>query len=374
MTTVLVVDDEPVNCLVLDAMLAPEGYVVRSAATGEEALAMLAESPVDVVLMDLSLPGIDGVEACRRIRAMPGGELVPVVVVTAHGEREARIRAKAAGADDFLAKPVDEAELLARVKNLTRVKALHDLRARRHEALTRELAERSEQLLRAERLATLGTLASAVGHELNNLDAALTLALRGVELAAMRGAPPGEDDLATMQSCVRAVRSHASQLLSLGRPGTERVEVFDLAELLREVIGTLSGIGRLRGVDARAELPDEGVAIVGARTRVMQVFLNLLLNAADAVAGNEDRPRRVRVRVQLVDGRARCAVDDSGPGVPEAIAERVFEPWFTTKPVGQGTGLGLLVVRHIVEGYGGTVQCAASPEGGASFRFDLPAI
>jgi C4-dicarboxylate-specific signal transduction histidine kinase len=80
------------------------------------------------------------------------------------------------------------------------------------------------------------------------------------------------------------------------------------------------------------------------------------------------------VRVRLSDGRARCAVDDSGPGITDALAERVFEPWFTTKPVGQGTGLGLLVVRHIVEGYGGTVLAARAPEGGASFQFDLPAI
>ncbi len=374
MTTVLVVDDEPVNCALLDAMLSPEGYEVRSASSGEEALAHIAAAPPDLVLLDLAMPGIDGVEACRRIRAMPGGELIPVVVVTAHGERESRIRAKAAGADDFLAKPVDDAELLARVKNLTRVKALHDLRARRHEALTRELAERSEQLLRAERLATVGTLASAVGHELNNLDASLALALRGIEHAVMRGEAPSEEDLAAMQHGLRAVRAHATQLLSLGRPGAERVEVFDLADLLREVLGTLRSIGRLRGVDAEFSLPEEGVAIVAARVRVSQVFLNLLLNAADAVAAVTDRPKVLRVRVRLSDGRARCAVDDSGPGITDALAERVFEPWFTTKPVGQGTGLGLLVVRHIVEGYGGTVLAARAPEGGASFQFDLPAI
>jgi C4-dicarboxylate-specific signal transduction histidine kinase len=170
------------------------------------------------------------------------------------------------------------------------------------------------------------------------------------------------------------VRAHATQLLSLGRPGAERVEVFDLADLLREVLGTLRSIGRLRGVDAEFSLPEEGVAIVAARVRVSQVFLNLLLNAADAVAAVTDRPKVLRVRVRLSDGRARCAVDDSGPGITDALAERVFEPWFTTKPVGQGTGLGLLVVRHIVEGYGGTVHATRAPEGGASFQFDLPAI
>ena len=374
MRRVLVVDDEPLNCLLLEAMLAPEGYEVVTVADGESALARVASEPVDLVLLDLSMPGIDGVETCRRIRETPGGELIPVVIVTAHGDREARIRAKAAGADDFLGKPIDEAELLVRVQNLLRVKAMHDLRARRQEALTQELAERSEQLLRAERLATLGTLASAVGHELNNLDAAMALSLHAVEEAAARGEAPGAEDVATLRRVARGVRSHAGQLLSLGRPGPERVEVFDLAELVAEITGTLASIGRTRGIDVRAELPTEGVAIVAARTRVEQVLLNLLLNAADALGEVRDRPRCIRITARLVDERACCTVEDDGPGIPDDLAARVFDPWFTTKPVGKGTGLGLLVVRHIVEGYGGAVTVGARDGGGAVFRFDLPAL
>lgn len=374
MTRVLVVDDEPLNCALLEAMLAPEGYFVTCADGGEDALRAMREAPSDLVLLDLSMPGMDGVETCRRIREAPGGELIPVVIVTAHGERDARIRAKAAGVDDFLEKPIDETELLVRVRNLLRVKALHDLRARRQEALTQELAERSEQLLRAERLATLGTLASAVGHELGNLDAALDLAVSSIEHDLARERRPDPEDLATLRRVARAVRAHAGQLLSLGRPGPERVEVFDLGDLAGEVSATLASIGRTRGIEVRVELPPEGIAVVASRTRIEQVVLNLLLNATDALAAVPPERRRVTLRATLREGRAWCEVDDTGPGIPDDLRMRVFEPWFTTKPVGRGTGLGLLVVRHIIEGYGGTISVGGRPGEGAVMRFDLPAV
>ena len=123
--TILAVDDQPQNLRLLDAVLSPRGYRVLTAASGEEALAMLPTSGADLVLLDIVMPGIDGYEVCRRIRSSPGFEFLPVVMITASGDQE-KIRAIEAGADDFVSKPFNQGELLARVASLARVKRYHD--------------------------------------------------------------------------------------------------------------------------------------------------------------------------------------------------------------------------------------------------------
>ena len=120
---ILVVDDVPQNVRLLQAVLEPRGYEVVTASTGEEALARVASA--DLVLLDIVMPGIDGYEVCRRLRADPATRFLPVVMITASGEQEKR-NAIEAGADDFVAKPFDHAELLARVRSLLRIKRYHD--------------------------------------------------------------------------------------------------------------------------------------------------------------------------------------------------------------------------------------------------------
>ena len=122
---ILVVDDLPQNVRLLRAVLEPRGYAVAGASSGEDALARVAGGDVDLVLLDVLMPGMDGYEVCRRLRADPATAFVPVVMITASGEQEKR-RALDAGADDFVTKPFDQAELLARVRSLLRVKAYHD--------------------------------------------------------------------------------------------------------------------------------------------------------------------------------------------------------------------------------------------------------
>jgi adenylate cyclase len=139
--TILAVDDLPQNLRLLDAVLSPRGYRVLTAASGEEALAMLPDSGADLVLLDIVMPGIDGYEMCRRIRRTPGLEFLPVVMITASGDQE-KIRAIEAGADDFVNKPFDQGELLARVANLARIKRYQDTVERQ----AAELAEWNAEL------------------------------------------------------------------------------------------------------------------------------------------------------------------------------------------------------------------------------------
>ncbi len=156
--TVLVVDDQPQNIRLLDAILTPRGYDVRTAASGEEALAALSTSEVDLVLLDILMPGMDGYEVCRRIREQNDTAYLPVVMVTASGD-EQKIKALEAGADDFLAKPINQSELLARVKSLARIKRYQDTIKRQASELAdwnRELESRVEsQVSQLERMSKL---------------------------------------------------------------------------------------------------------------------------------------------------------------------------------------------------------------------------
>lgn len=139
--TVLVVDDLPQNLRLLDAVLSPRGFTVLTAPSGEVALELLHERVPDVILLDVMMPGIDGYETCHRIRQDPETAFVPVVMVTASGDAE-KLRGTEAGADDFITKPFDQAELLARVRSLVRVKRYHDTIV----AQARQLAEWNERL------------------------------------------------------------------------------------------------------------------------------------------------------------------------------------------------------------------------------------
>jgi class 3 adenylate cyclase len=167
--TVLVVDDLPQNARLLDAVLAPRGFRVVTAESGEDALRTLAAEPPDLVLLDIFMPGMDGYEVCRRIRQQPATAFLPVVMITASGDQEKR-KAIEAGADDFVTKPFDQAELLARVNSLIRIKQYHDTIERQTEELTawnRELEQRVDA--QVEELERLGRLRRFLSPQLADL-------------------------------------------------------------------------------------------------------------------------------------------------------------------------------------------------------------
>jgi two-component system, cell cycle sensor histidine kinase and response regulator CckA len=149
---VLIVDDEPANRELLEVMLAPEGYILMTATSGEEALAMMEREPPDLVLLDVLMQGMDGYEVLGAIRDRPATKNVPVIIVTALEDRQARLRGLVAGAEDFLTQPIDRAELLARVKNLLRLKAYGDYHDRYSRQLEEEVGTRTQSLIESERL------------------------------------------------------------------------------------------------------------------------------------------------------------------------------------------------------------------------------
>ena len=143
---ILVVDDQPQNIELLEAYLVPHGYEIIKAANGEEALEKLSGNQIDLILLDVMMPGMDGFEVTRRVRQDDKHRLLPIILVTALQGPEDRVKGIEAGCDDFISKPVDKMELLARVRSLLKVKAYNDLMSNYQKELESEVTRRTEEL------------------------------------------------------------------------------------------------------------------------------------------------------------------------------------------------------------------------------------
>jgi C4-dicarboxylate-specific signal transduction histidine kinase len=371
---ILVVDDFELNRDLLAEQLLLAGYDVVEADGGRAALdAVEADPCIDLVLLDIMMPKPDGIEVCRQIKQERGRLDLPVVFVTALDDHDSRVRGKEVGGDDFLSKPFDRVELMARVRNLLQVRAYHQLRDRQRERLEEELERMREQLLRADRLATLGTLAAGVGHELNNIAGVLKSTLYFVRERAGAGLPPESEDVERLERTLDHLVTHARHLLEYGRPGPAGEEALDLREVVDGTLDMLRVAGRTKHVTVACDVPSRPVALTANRARLEQILVNLVGNAADAVAELGADRRRVAVRLAAPPGGpVVLEIEDTGCGIPDELRAAIFEPYFTTKPAGQGTGLGLPVVRQIVEGYGGALTVESTLGAGSCFRVTLP--
>jgi C4-dicarboxylate-specific signal transduction histidine kinase len=358
---VLVVDDQGSMRLLMRTLLEADGCSVTEAADGLEALERLDD--VDVVVMDVMMPRLDGISACRRIRE--AHRLMPVVLVTALADRDARIAGKAAGADDFLTKPIDAVELCARVRVLGHRKALADRILVERQRLVAELRVAQDAVARLERLATLGTLAAGVGHELKNL----AQVVQGVGQDVREGDPTLREEGAVMLERVGKHLGFLGQnLMRLGTAATEEVGAVDAGQIARQVHELMQRAGRLSGADVLLQVEDCPAA--HARSlELEQVLINLIGNAMDAVEGQPER--RVEIEVGPGPLGVRLTVTDTGCGMTPEVLERVFEPYFTTKSDGRGTGLGLPVVRQRVESWGGAIELRSAFGEGTSAVVNL---
>ncbi|CAN5650846.1 N/A [soil metagenome] len=233
-----------------------------------------------------------------------------------------------------------------------------------------ELARTQLQL--AERRATLGTLAGGVGHELRNIAQIQISAIDELSRALEHGEDIeafARQILPDLERVGTHITEHGARLMQLARPGPDHVGPIDLNYLVRDIATMLRQAGKLGRVECVLELGAEPLTVTVNRTRIEQILVNLMINAVDAIAG----AGTITVTVQpSSDGtRVVSSVRDTGGGIhPDAI-ERIFEPFFTTKGE-NGTGLGLPVVRDIVETYGGTLVVESVVDVGSTFTFDLP--
>jgi two-component system NtrC family sensor kinase len=240
---------------------------------------------------------------------------------------------------------------------------------------TRQLKEAQSQLVRSERMASVGRLAAGIAHEIGNPIAAIL----GFEELILEGDLPRETERDFMQRMKREterINGVVRDLLDFARPEQGGADSASPPADVGEVAESVAALARPQKsfrdvaieVDVAGDVPNVGLAA----SRLTQVLLNLVLNAGSVVASQKDGAR-VTIRAKRLEDRVRIEVEDTGPGVPEELRERIFEPFVTTKDVGDGTGLGLSVCRGLVEAAGGSIDVDASYASGARFVVELPA-
>lgn len=340
---VLVEDNEAIRTLIQGILLPT--YEVELASDGEEGLAKILAAPPDLVISDVMLPGISGTELCRRVKTDPALETTPVILLTARSGSDAVLEGYAHGADDFVVKPIHPRILLARIHAQLRIRTL------------------GLELIEHARLAAVGTLAAGVGHEVRNpLNALLNGTLTLLEREGLD--PTSKRVLSVMEEAARRIDEISAALVNHAQPGEnqERRPV-DLREGLEATLRLLEHRSRDLAVHRDYAASRR---VVGAAGPLNQVFLNLLDNAIRSAASN------VWIRTVEGAGHVTVAVEDDGPGVSHQLVGRLFDPFFTTREPGEGTGLGLYLSSRIVHNHGGFLRYDPRPGGGASFSVDLP--
>jgi two-component system NtrC family sensor kinase len=227
--------------------------------------------------------------------------------------------------------------------------------------------------VRAERLATLGELAAGVVHELNNPLTSITVY---AEYLVRKLESQGQDTadvekLRRIGASAQRILRFSRDLVQYARPSGRDLESVDLSSVVRQSVSICEHLVERGGIDLGIEVDPELPVIQAVSGQLEQVLINLITNAVHAVESGG----KVTVRAQT-SGPASVLIEvaDSGPGVPEDDRQKIFEPFFTTKPDGKGTGLGLPIVRNIIDQHGGEITVSRSDLGGASFRVVLPIL
>jgi signal transduction histidine kinase len=407
---VLIAEDNP-DMRALLSMIVGREFRIRVTSNGREALEALGESAPDLVLSDVMMPEMSGIELCKAIKDNVETQAIPVVLVTSKAEREMKIEGLERGADDYVTKPFHPRELLARVRSLVRVRGLQKILADRNETLERALRELKQaevQLVQSERFAAVGELAAGIAHEVNNpvnfalnaaraMDATVKelrdlanrvtsldfghteqLAREVEELRAEQRSGRADELAATLVELAEIVSDGLKRTHSLVRDlrdftavsqSHERVAGCDLGNALRSTIQLLKYGLKERNASVELDVEDGVPTFCGDLGALNQVFLNLIKNAAEAFP-----PGGGSIRVSLCcDGDALVVtVADDGPGIPEDAMPLLFEPFFTTKAAGEGTGLGLSISRKIVVAHGGELEVSSEVGRGTRFSVRLP--
>jgi PAS domain S-box-containing protein len=241
-------------------------------------------------------------------------------------------------------------------------------------SIEEQLEQTRQSLLLAERRSTLGTLAGGVGHELRNIAQIQISAVD--ELSAALAANEDVTELARtllpdLQRVGEHITAHGKRLMQLARPGSDQLEPIDLDALVTDMVAMLQRAGKLRHVKVVTSLGNGPATAVVNRIKIEQILVNLIGNAVDAI-GNEQGTITIAVRPSDDSRRVVCEVRDTGVGIAPEVLDKIFQPFFTTKPEDKGTGLGLPVAREIVKSYGGNLSVDSKLGAGTTFRFDLP--
>ena len=365
----LVVDDEDVYRKNIVRLLGNRGIAARQAVSGEACLAELAEHPADVVVLDVKMPGMDGIETLGRLKKVyPDTE---VLLLTGQATTRDGVEGIKTGAFDYLGKPVEIDHLVNKIGQ-----AFDKVRQRVQKKKEAEFRARMQaRMIATERLAALGTQATGVAHEINNplaiakqTVAWLKLIMAKAEMAAIPRKADIEKGLSEIETAIERARNITHQLLGSVQKSKSVHSEINVAALVREAVELTAAETGDKKIDFLEQVDDSVAGIWSDPSRLRQVLINLIGNAIHAI---KDRGT-ITVRVASSASFAVFTVTDTGAGIPGENLTRIFEPFFSTKSPGQGTGLGLYVTRSIVDRLGGEITVTSRLGKGTEFTVKLP--
>jgi signal transduction histidine kinase len=382
---ILIVDDEYKNRKLLEVMLAPEGFTFLTAASGEEALASAAAEAPDLILLDVMMPDMDGYEVAFKLKGTIGTKNIPIIMLTALDDRNARMLGLSAGAEDFLSKPVDRAELCVRVRNLLRLKTYGDRLSAALEALeisneqlAAALAEAGEARRMAEHANNAKTqFLRAMSHELRTPLNAISGYTEILEMG-IRGAvnPEQTKDLGRIKRAAAYLLRLINDILTIARMEGARplnLVAIPVNQMLAEVDGLCALQAKARGLTLTITPCKSEILVMADSERLQQILLNLITNAIKfTIKGGS-----VDVTCYGVAGIFQLRVKDTGVGIRLLDIDRVFEPFVQidrhlTSDTQQGVGLGLSISRELARAMHGDLTLQSIEGIGSTFTLTLP--
>jgi signal transduction histidine kinase len=374
-STILLVDDEPDIREILDIYLTELGYTVHTAENGEKALAVFHRTAPPIVLSDIKMPGMDGIELLRRIKKeSPETE---VIMITGHGDMELAIDSLKLEATDFITKPVnDEILEFALRRAEERIEMRRRLRAYT-ENLEQMVEEKTRQLLEREKMAAVGRVTAELSHTIKNIAGALKGGIyvlgRGIEDDNREYLQRGWE---MVRGNVDKIKSLSLDLLNFAKSGEFQPVVADPLQPLQEVLALLQPKAEEKGVVLRSDLAETLPPCCFDPEAIYLCLLNLVQNALEAFdeEAARENDREIVVRAFQMPGWALAySVSDNGPGMDNDTRDRLFKGFFSTKGT-RGTGIGLTMTKRIVERHQGTIEVLSSRSTGTRFTICLPGI
>ncbi|PTX94245.1 hybrid sensor histidine kinase/response regulator [Opitutus sp. ER46] len=363
---ILIADDDRLNIRILAGILRREGYEIADADSGERALTSYAEFQPNLVLLDVMMPGIDGLETCRRLRQQYGEKAAPVIFITAKNDSEDVLAGFNAGGVDYLPKPFNPSEVLARIRTHLQIQQLLD-----------EQLQLVEQLSRAN--SAKNRFLGMAAHDLRNPLASI----RGLAEFLGEGTvgplnPEQLDLVATIREASHSMLDMVNDLLDVATIEAGELNVSPGRHNLIEVVAKAVALTNMEAARKRTHVVfqphDTQVVAMIDPAKIKQVVDNLLTNAVKF--SPPGATVTVAVRVSSDAQGIILSVRDEGPGIPADERDKLFKDFgrLSVRPTGgeKSTGLGLAICRKIVEAHHGTIEAHNLPERGCEFRVILP--